>query len=536
MTNSSRLTKNNYLVLGILGLITLWLSLDGKHYWHEIRFMYAATQFSMDEILSGVFNPHQVGGKIDEIGAGGFYLTKVMHLVLLKELFHCIPPHKGGFLLASLFSVILMGLTALITYKIYNKLFNDTNKAFLSICCFLLIPTTPYLAGKILSEVLALFFIALCILTFSEGIVRKQSIYWFYVTISGVFLLFTGFSRLDIILCFYGYLVASLICAERENKGKVLLAGATVSIIFIIGEISVNYILGKGIQYYSRYFLEFVNAGKKSNAMSIFGIMTFGGLVYLLAFLAMFTKPKKNVLLLVIWFLISAGIGIAITWNYMVEPRYLVSGILPMVGLASISLDHILGKISDTKLKILWVTIGIILVTLFNVVTVRLMPYELNQSSITDAVNQIYSLDKTSIILIPWAYTDFHFLHVMFPGKNIINVHSGHRGNERNLDEVWENRLKKWYGDNYLQTPERFNGLFKKGTIFYLSWRKYPPVEEASRIANAIGFEQVSQYLDNLPLIDHLTESWVWHSPAYRFEWVWNCGQYEIYKVKIIKY
>jgi len=87
MTNSSRLTKNNYLVLGILGLITLWLSLDGKHYWHEIRFMYAATQFSMDEILSGVFNPHQVGGKIDEIGAGGFYLTKVMHLVLLKELF-----------------------------------------------------------------------------------------------------------------------------------------------------------------------------------------------------------------------------------------------------------------------------------------------------------------------------------------------------------------------------------------------------------------------------------------------------------------
>ena len=75
------------LVLVILG--TLWVSFDGLHYWHDIRFMYATSQFSMQDILSGQFNPHQAWGPINEKSAAGFYSSKVLHICIFER-FICI--------------------------------------------------------------------------------------------------------------------------------------------------------------------------------------------------------------------------------------------------------------------------------------------------------------------------------------------------------------------------------------------------------------------------------------------------------------
>ena len=73
-------------LLAILSLATLWLALDGKYYWHDIRFLYAASNFSLDEIMAGVFNPHQAWGHIDEISTAGFYTSKYLHIILIKGL------------------------------------------------------------------------------------------------------------------------------------------------------------------------------------------------------------------------------------------------------------------------------------------------------------------------------------------------------------------------------------------------------------------------------------------------------------------
>ena len=90
-----------------IGSIFLWQSMDSHLYWHEVRFLYASTQFSMSELLSGVFNPHQMGGPIDEVGAGGFYLAKALHIWLLKQLFANINPASGGFTLATWISFFM---------------------------------------------------------------------------------------------------------------------------------------------------------------------------------------------------------------------------------------------------------------------------------------------------------------------------------------------------------------------------------------------------------------------------------------------
>jgi hypothetical protein len=122
----------------------------------------------------------------------------------------------------------------------------------------------------------------------------------------------------------------------------------------------------------------------------------------------------------------------------------------------------------------------------------------------------------------------------MFPAANIINVHSKHGEKEGYLDNNWESRLKKWYGNTYVQSPLLLNGIFKKGPVYYLGWERYPPVENANKIINYLGFKNISNYINNIPLINHLVESWVWNSPEYQFQLQGTFGQYKYFKVILI--
>lgn len=531
MNDSVKLSKGKYLLLGILSIVWIYLSLDGRLYWHEIRFMYASTHFSMDEIFSGVYNPHQVGKAIDEIGSGGFYLAKVLHLFGLKKLFEWIPPDKGGMYLSVFISVLIMGISGITTYRVFSIILGK-NYAFLSLCCFLMTPVTAYLSGKILSEVPAFFFVTLSILFFSKGRTGDKSSNIIYTVASGLLLLCACLCRLDIVICFMGFILSLLIVSENNKRNIILIRAGIALIIFIAGEIITIYSLEKGLEYLTRYFFDFIHAGEKTSAMSIFGIVTFGGVIYLLAISALFSKEKKKVWMLAIWFSVSMGMEIIITWNYMVEPRYLVSGLLPLEGLAGLGLGYLMEKISGSKIVAVWVAAFITLVTVINAINIQLMPYELDRNSMLTTVKTIYKQSNNSIILIPWTYTDYHFLNVMFPGRNIFNVHSVEiEEKDPVLHDLWENRLKKWYGNKYLQSKADLNSYLIKYPVYYLGWHKYPPAEYARKIFNIIGFKKLSQYISDLPLKNHIEESWVWNSPEYRMELKGNCGQYEYYRV-----
>ena len=62
---------------------TLLIALDGLHYWHDVRFLFATTQFPFPEVLAGAFNPQQSWSEVDELASGGFYSAKILHLWLL---------------------------------------------------------------------------------------------------------------------------------------------------------------------------------------------------------------------------------------------------------------------------------------------------------------------------------------------------------------------------------------------------------------------------------------------------------------------
>ena len=520
------------MILGLVAAGTVWLALDGNHYWHDIRFLYASAQFSMHEIVFGAFNPHQIGGDIDEISAGGFYLAKVLHIWGLQRMFTWIAPSEGGFTVAVYVSVVMMGVSALISYQIFVMLFKRKHQAWLAGCCFVVLPITAYLAGKLLSEVTALFFMTISIWTLGP-LLDVKNCKLGKAVMSGMFLGLAALARLDIVLCFVGLFAALLLTRqEAEDRIAILKTGAVCSVVFLVIYVGTIYRLGTEWDALIRYFRSFTGAGMKSSLMSITGILTFGGVVYAVAVGAIFSRERKRALFLAIWFLLSSGPAILITWNYMVEPRYLVAGLLPLAGLGALGLEVLSEKVAREHFKEIVVAGIMMAIVVCNSITVRFMPYELDRRAMVGAVNDILEIDRGSAILIPWSYTDFHFLQVMMSNVSIYNVNStSHNGKPVRVNRSWQERLKKWYGNTYISSAAELQPLLEAGPVYYLGWEKYPPAENAKGLAKVLGLQTLADLIDGLPLKNHLAESWLWHSPSYQLKRIGKSGQYEYFKV-----
>jgi hypothetical protein len=518
-----------------LAIALLWLSIDGNLYWHDIRFSYAASHFSMSEILSGIFNPHQIGGDIDETSASGFYLSKVLHVWLIQQLYKWRMPSEGGFFLSTWLSVIYLGLSLFFSYWLYKRLFQNERRAWFAIYCFMLIPVTGYLAGKILAEALAHLMIIISISSFVAAIdARREKVFWL-ISGSGIFLTLAALSRLDVLFCLLGFITAYIFCAETKKKRKKIVQfGIILLAFFAIAYMGTIYYIGGEINDLIQYFKKFIGIGIKSNMMSVIGILTFGGAIYFFSLSAILSPHKKKALFFAIWFFVSSGLVVLITHKYMVEPRYLFVGILPLCGLGALGVEVLWKKLTRKPYKFAIIGSLVTLILALNTVTMRIMPYELNSSSMINAIDNIIKLSGKPAILIPWFYTDFHFIRMMKPNLKIYNVNSPRRdGILFTLDKRWQERLNYWHKDAYIDSVSELNKILTSRPVFYLGWEKYPPVENTVKMLKLLRLYRLSSLIDQIPLTNHLAESWIWDSKAYQFELAGKCSQYKYYKISL---
>jgi hypothetical protein len=509
------------------------ISFNGLHYWHDARFLYLVCNFSMHDILAGVFNPHQVGYPIDESSTAGFHYTKILHLSLLKTLFHWIHPSEGGLSIAVVASMVLVGFAAVNAYRVLLAVLKDNRQAVLGLLCFLLAPVTPYLAGKLLSEVTALPFVTICswmMINASEHSERRRN--GAVVACSG-FLLLTSLARLDMVMSLVSCLAGLFLTAEtHKRRSELFLFSLKVFAIWVTTYVLIAVMLGFSLANLSAYFLAFVDAGGKSSAMSALGVITFGGAVYLLAILSVAQKNERKVWFLMLWFAFAILPHAMITHKYMIEPRYLASALVPLSGLGGVGLATLLKAFNAWKLRYVMAA-GVLLLTIsLNAIVVRLMPYELDRRALIATVDRILELDPAASLLIPWTYSDFHFLRVMRPQAHIFNVNTPTREDGTSLlDSTWRVRLKRFYGERYLSTREELEKVLSVRPAYYLSWGKYPPLQNAKVIADWLRLRGIVSLLDGIPMMDHSAQSWIWFSQQYHLEPKGEVGQYRYYAI-----
>lgn len=518
-----------FLILGVL-----FVALDGHHYWHDIRFAYAVTEFSLAEVFAGAFNPHQAWTVSNEVSSSGFYASKMLHLALLNTLFTTVDPDVGGFNLAVALSVVTMICTVVLAYLLYIQLLRSKKIALFAIVCALLAPIFPYLSGKFLSENTSLLFVVaslVLMMSANKAVAGKSTL---LAISSGLFLALAGLARLDSLFGPIGFFAALVIipldnCNRSTLNRNILIALAT----FIVVYFSILKAAGLGIEILYDYFLVFVNAGQKSVLMSLIGIATFAGTVYILAFAGLFSKQTQIVRFFILWLTITVLPALFITWNYMVEPRYLIQSLLPLCGLAALGIDHIKNNLSAKGKNIIVLSITFVMMTMgLNYLFVRLMPYELDRPAMLGAIAAIKEVDRNASILVPWSYTDYNFLRLVSPDTNIFNVNSSvSTPLSEHVEAEWKTRFQRWYGGQYIAEQVTVGELIKSGPVFYLGWRVYPPVQNIRDFASAIGWSRLIIILDNLQMKDHRKESWLWSSPEFNMQYAGRSGQYEYYRV-----
>ena len=267
--------------------------------------------------------------------------------------------------------------------------------------------------------------------------------------------------------------------------------------------------------------------------MSLTGIATFAGTVYMLAFAGLFSKQTQIVRFFVLWTTITIIPALFITWNYMVEPRYLIQGLLPLCALGALGIDIIKNYFSAKGKHIIVLSFTFVMIaTGLNYLFVRLMPYELDRPAMLGAIAAIKEVDPDAGILVPWSYTDYNFLWLVAPDTKIFNVNSSVNSSlDKNVETEWITRYQGWYGRQYIADQNKVDELLKNGPVFYLGWRVYPPVQNVRDFATVIGWDGLVKILDGLQMTDHLKESWLWYSPEFNMKYTGRSGQYEYYRI-----
>ena len=520
--------------LAVLGCCALfaYFALDGHMYWHEGRLLYAVSHFSIADLIAGRFNPNQLGGEINTLESGGYHLSKVLYLMLLKALTRLPTIADTQILFGSLLSLVAVLACAWYVRGTLHALGASLSIANWSMVAFLLMPLAPYLAGKLLSEVPALFLALTALYLWSRTPNLNSSSNFIRASVTGILVSTAALARLDIVIVHIGFVAASLVNASYGTRAHLIRLHGYVAVVATLLYLGVIVSINGSFSSLYQYLVNYISLSPKSTIMSVFGIVSFGGLMWVFVVVGYLSRTQLSRFLM-IWLLVASLPIIAIVANYMIEPRYLVAASMPFAGLAGIGLSCSFGLLQSALSRS--VAIGVlVMVVVLNAIPVALMPYEIDRNAILDIVDTYVPENSNATLLIPYSYSDFHFLRYARPGSNVINVYAP-GGDLNNISTEWNDRLRSWYGDRYVTDPETIIEILGRGHVFYLGWGVYPPIETVMTWAGAIGLDSLQQWLSRLYTQEHRAESWLWKSPRYNFEPIWRHGQYTVYAVTLSK-
>jgi hypothetical protein len=497
-------------------------------YWHEGRLLYAVTHFSVSELIIGHFNPNQLGGAIDTLVSSGYHLTKILHLQLLELLTSIPSTAETQLIIGSIASFLAIAACGLCVRGTLKEIGFARETANWSVVAFFLMPCIPYLAGKLLAEVSALLPAFAALWLWSHCLKTGLRASFVKALIVSVLVTITALARLDIVIAHIGFVAATVYATRAGTRAQLLRLHG-----FVCGAAGLLYIVviaGSDGSFSSitAYFSNYLSLHPKSLPMSVFGLASFGGLMWVFAIAGSFMRAELKFPIL-IWLLICLVPIAGIVSNYMIEPRYLIASAMPFAALAGISLQRFFRALQSDLTR----NSAIVLIALIapaNALPVALMPYEIDRKSILEVADTYARADADSALLVSWSYTDFHFLRYARPDANIFNVHSP-RGDPGSLSREWDNRLRSWYGDRYITSNEALAEIEGRGSIFYLGWGVYPPVETLQLWARYLGLDSLSNRIARLPFLVHEEQSWLWADNRHELKPIASHGRYNVYEV-----
>jgi len=494
------------LLLLLLSVVLYFaLAYDEQHHWHEWRYMYSAAHYTETELRLGLFDPGPPPERsADEIGA--WYWGQMLHLTILRTAVQVLGLGETVIQVTELLYGLFVAaaiLLAMLTLRQIRVEINPGQFAVLS----LLSPLSVYLGFKLMPEGLALLLASAAIWVFALGV--SATSVWRWVAWGGaVFLTALSFLAMGYMpLLVYGFIVAWACCWAKEStaarwsgSATVIIGSIVLSIIFaaVFYEITVN-------DYFSLYL--YFSQYLKPLLVSLFGIITAWSAMYVFVILSGFSPHRRTLRFFLVWLLVSLPPLLLLSHNY-IESRFLSVGLFPMAGLSVLGLAWIAQRMghyfrrADSRSTV-WIMI-LTLVPLVSWATLPFMPYEMNSGELRRLVQRVHKMDAGAAVLIPWNYTDFHYLRVAFPHRAIYLVQSPiNKNNDIIPAPHWTRRRQHAYGDMFIKDRASLKRL-EGQTLYYVGHGMLPPFQNLKRVASVLGLEAVTKRIDDMNSLNHI--------------------------------
>jgi hypothetical protein len=515
------------------------LANDGRHHWHEFRYLYSATFYSIPELMQGVFDPGPAPVRTAQQVAT-WYVTELLHIYVLKQLVTLFGMGlKSYTIIKALYATMLVVAVGL-AWKTFRGLGMSLMQSGFTAGLLLISPLAVYLGFKLMGEVPSFFFSACALALFTNGIRRTDFLSRAVLSgVAGLFLALAMLASAKMPLLFLGFWVALLLAwAPAGTRKPILKAGIISWVAFLIAAAVLFRLLGGTVDIYYQAMAAFSGFTKPLPMwmFAIFNLGLFGMGLWFLLPLAWLSPHQRFRRFFLVWLAFS-GVPVLVTAENFLEPRYLVTAVIPFVGLAALGLetlwDYLRALNWSRSLRAVTASILGVFIVGGAAVAQPLMPYESDTNRLIQAVQSEAPRSESVVILVPWNYSDFHFLRFAFPDRPVYLVQSA--ANERGeavQDPVWTHRFAEMYGDHYLASAAAVPPEFSKRRVLYIGWTVLPSLANLHELFISLGLVRLGGYLEASRFRNHMSESWLMYDSRFTMREVSQSGQYQIYEVK----
>lgn len=486
------------LVLGTLVLF-LWLGNRFDHHYDEFGYMYAAANYTPAEISAGHFEASNIDGYFD---------AKIGHIFLLRFL---ISIFGQGIMaikaIQAVYTALFIGAGAMVVWLI-GLLWGNWLRASIVGMLFLLTPVSVYVGPKLLAEtpgffsgVASLLLLVLCLRT------PKRGLQVLYSLASAILLTASLLSRGNMLLMVAGgWFALWVVCPPGMRRGSILINSAIVGALAVVFLFLSQELFGLdllGAIHSVGAVTNLKNPWRKKVWRIVF---TFGPFLSVLPF-AIASEARQELRFYGIWLACSI-LPLVVGLRYM-EERFLLGGAPAMAGMAMLGGEVVWSWLRAVRLPAMRIA-GIGLVALLlagsNYYIQPRTTHELDTSAYENVMEWIRKTAPYPSILIPWGWSDYHFLRMAYPEEPVYLVNTSTFFAPTNyVKDVskWGEAQERWYGDRHVDNLVELKRL--KKPWFFLSWE-------------VRGYN--TQHW-----------SWIWDNPNLRRTLVYQYKKYRVYQL-----
>jgi hypothetical protein len=257
-----------------------------------------------------------------------------------------------------------------------------------------------------------------------------------------------------------------------------------------------------------------------------------GGAFFIALPLAFLSRQRRRALFFGTWFVLASA-PLFLVFPY-VEFRYLATNLIALAGLIWLAAEAIRPHVSDwwQRRRLLTVCLGgvtVLTVAGSNMLALAIMMHEVRMDQLDDVVKRLdrgYGRDYA--ILVPWSFTDFHYLRFTYPERAVYSVQSVF---EDRSAAWWRKMQDQYYGKHVIRSVEELTALDTQ--LVYLGFEENFSVANLRATVSYVPFFDLKRQFQKVRFIDHLALSWMWDDPNVILTERFRRGYYRVYDVKL---